>query len=44
MVQLGLSEDVITAKIREVGARDPGSLSFDTSARWSKGAERSEGP
>jgi len=31
MVQLGLSEDVITAKIREVGASDPGALSFDTS-------------
>jgi hypothetical protein len=31
MVQMGLSEDVITTKIRGVGAADPGSLSFDTS-------------
>jgi len=31
MVQMGLSEDVITAKIREEGTRDPGALSFDTS-------------
>ena len=31
MAQTGLSEDVITAKIRAINASDPASLSFDTS-------------
>ena len=31
MVQMGLSEDVIVAKIRGTSAADPGSLGFDTS-------------
>src|ERR1700723_4177318 len=31
MVQMGLSEEVITAKIRAMNAADPGSLRFDTS-------------
>ncbi len=30
MVQMGLSDEVINTKIRETGAADPGSLSFDT--------------
>jgi hypothetical protein len=44
MVQLGLSEDVITAKIREVGARDPGSLSFDTSVDGLKALKEAKVP
>lgn len=33
MVQLGLSEDIITAKIRTMSANDPASLRFDTSVQ-----------
>jgi hypothetical protein len=33
MVQMGLSEEVITAKIRAMNAADPGSLRFDTSVQ-----------
>ena len=30
LVQMGLSEDVITTKIRTINSADPGSLAFDT--------------
>jgi hypothetical protein len=33
MVQIGLSEDVITAKIRAINSADPASLRFDTSTQ-----------
>ena len=44
MVQMGLSEDVITTKIREVGASDPGSLSFDTSVDGLKALKEAKVP
>ncbi len=44
MVQMGLSEDVITAKIREAGASDPGALSFDTSLDGLKALKEAKVP
>ena len=44
MVQMGLSEDVITAKIRGAGAADPGSLSFDTSVNGLKALKDAKVP
>ena len=44
MVQMGLSEDVITAKIREVGASNPGALSFDTSVDGLKALKEAKVP
>ena len=44
MVQMGLSEDVMTAKIREAGASNPGSLSFDTSLDGLKALKEAKVP
>ncbi|MGO9307310.1 MAG: hypothetical protein ACLP3R_26975 [Candidatus Korobacteraceae bacterium] len=44
MVQMGLSEDVITAKIREAAASDPGALSFDTSVEGLKALKEAKVP
>ena len=44
MVQMGLSEDVITAKIRAASASDPGALSFDTSVDGLKALKEAKVP
>jgi hypothetical protein len=42
MVQKGLSEDIVIAKIRATSAADPSSLGFDTSVEGGRRARRGD--